>query len=136
MDWIISDEMGLTVGHVVGWAAASAMVIGGVIPYVPQYLEIKKTQDAEGFSLHVNAVSIYFNEQRKQPESSIHYRPQKYHNPIYTLRDLDSCQMKSATFRPSGLKQVTHLIVASGSMTGKCVHILHTYANALRSRAM
>uniref|UniRef100_A0A1A9UYL2 Uncharacterized protein n=1 Tax=Glossina austeni TaxID=7395 RepID=A0A1A9UYL2_GLOAU len=54
MDWIINDEMGLTVGHVVGWAAASAMVIGGVIPYVPQYLEIKKTQDAEGFSLHVN----------------------------------------------------------------------------------
>ncbi|XP_011296577.3 solute carrier family 66 member 2 isoform X1 [Musca domestica] len=53
MDWIINDEMGLTVGHVVGWAAASAMVIGGVIPYVPQYLEIKKTQDADGFSLHV-----------------------------------------------------------------------------------
>lgn len=53
MDWIINDEMGLTVGHLVGWAAASAMVIGGVIPYVPQYLEIKRTQDAEGFSLHV-----------------------------------------------------------------------------------
>lgn len=53
MDWIINDELGLTVGHVVGWAAASAMVIGGVIPYIPQYREIKKTQDADGFSLHV-----------------------------------------------------------------------------------
>lgn len=53
MDWIINDELGLTVGHLVGWAAASAMVVGGVIPYVPQYREIKKTQDAEGFSLHV-----------------------------------------------------------------------------------
>ncbi|XP_055921731.1 solute carrier family 66 member 2-like isoform X1 [Eupeodes corollae] len=53
MDWIINDELGLTVGHLVGWAAASAMVVGGVIPYVPQYREIKKTQDADGFSLHV-----------------------------------------------------------------------------------
>uniref|UniRef100_A0A6B2EFD2 Solute carrier family 66 member 2 n=1 Tax=Phlebotomus kandelakii TaxID=1109342 RepID=A0A6B2EFD2_9DIPT len=53
MDWIINDELGLTLGHVVGWAAASAMVIGGVIPYIPQYRQIKQTQDPEGFSLHV-----------------------------------------------------------------------------------
>ncbi|XP_055713788.1 solute carrier family 66 member 2 isoform X2 [Phlebotomus papatasi] len=53
MDWIINDELGLTLGHVVGWAAASAMVVGGVIPYIPQYRQIKQTQDPEGFSLHV-----------------------------------------------------------------------------------
>ncbi|XP_050361477.1 solute carrier family 66 member 2 isoform X3 [Nymphalis io] len=53
MDWIISDELGLTVGHLVGWGAASAMIVGGVAPYIPQYRQIKKTQDAEGFSLHV-----------------------------------------------------------------------------------
>ncbi|XP_011554628.1 solute carrier family 66 member 2 isoform X3 [Plutella xylostella] len=53
MDWIISDELGLTVGHLVGWGAAGAMIIGGVAPYVPQYKQIKKTQDAEGFSLYV-----------------------------------------------------------------------------------
>ncbi|CAB3230831.1 unnamed protein product [Arctia plantaginis] len=53
MDWIISDELGLTVGHLVGWGAAGAMIIGGVAPYIPQYRQIKSTQDAEGFSLYV-----------------------------------------------------------------------------------
>ncbi|XP_012550018.1 PQ-loop repeat-containing protein 1 isoform X3 [Bombyx mandarina] len=53
MDWIISDELGLTVGHLVGFGAAGAMIIGGVAPYIPQYRQIKKTQDAEGFSLYV-----------------------------------------------------------------------------------
>ncbi|XP_038208128.1 solute carrier family 66 member 2 isoform X3 [Zerene cesonia] len=53
MDWIISDELGLTVGHLVGWGAAGAMIIGGIAPYIPQYKQIKKTQDAEGFSLYV-----------------------------------------------------------------------------------
>ncbi|KAH8298171.1 hypothetical protein KR018_010384 [Drosophila ironensis] len=64
MDWIINDELGVTVGHVVGWAAASAMVIGGVIPYVPQYIEIKKTQDAEGFSLYVCLALLIANSLR------------------------------------------------------------------------
>ncbi|XP_050307301.1 solute carrier family 66 member 2 isoform X3 [Anthonomus grandis grandis] len=53
MDWVISDELSLTVGHVVGWVSAGAMIIGGVIPYIPQYRQIKKTRDAEGFSLLV-----------------------------------------------------------------------------------
>ncbi|XP_052747098.1 solute carrier family 66 member 2 isoform X3 [Bicyclus anynana] len=53
MDWIVSDELGLTVGHLVGWGAATAMIVGGVAPYVPQYRQIRKTQDAEGFSLYV-----------------------------------------------------------------------------------
>ncbi|KAJ3633981.1 hypothetical protein MTP99_010893 [Tenebrio molitor] len=53
MDWVISDELSLTVGTVVGWVSAGAMIIGGVIPYIPQYRQIKKTQDAEGFSLLV-----------------------------------------------------------------------------------
>lgn len=64
MDWIINDELGLTVGHLVGGAAASAMVIGGVIPYVPQYIEIKKTQDAEGFSLYVCLALLIANSLR------------------------------------------------------------------------
>lgn len=32
-DWIISDELNLRVSHVLGGMAASAMVVGGVIPY-------------------------------------------------------------------------------------------------------
>ncbi|CAH1108994.1 unnamed protein product [Psylliodes chrysocephalus] len=53
MDWVISDELSLTVGTVVGWISAGAMIIGGVIPYIPQYRQIRKTKDAEGFSLLV-----------------------------------------------------------------------------------
>ncbi|KAB0798560.1 hypothetical protein PPYR_09553 [Photinus pyralis] len=53
MDWILSDELSLTVGTVVGWISAGGMIIGGVIPYIPQYRQIKRTHDAEGFSLHV-----------------------------------------------------------------------------------
>lgn len=53
MDWVIHDELGITIGNVVGWLSASAMVIGGVVPYVPQYFQIKRTQNADGFSLFV-----------------------------------------------------------------------------------
>lgn len=53
MDWVISDELSLTVGHILGWASAGAMIVGGVLPYVPQYYQIKRTQNADGFSLHV-----------------------------------------------------------------------------------
>lgn len=53
MDWIIHDELGITVGTVVGWMASSAMILGGVLPYVPQYIQIKRTQNADGFSLLV-----------------------------------------------------------------------------------
>ncbi|CAG9825558.1 unnamed protein product [Phaedon cochleariae] len=53
MDWVISDELSLTVGTVVGWVSAGAMIVGGIIPYIPQYRQIRKTKDAEGFSLLV-----------------------------------------------------------------------------------
>ncbi|KAK9887414.1 hypothetical protein WA026_022350 [Henosepilachna vigintioctopunctata] len=53
MDWVISDELSLTVGNVVGWVSAGAIIIGGVVPYIPQYRQIKRTQDSEGFSLLV-----------------------------------------------------------------------------------
>ncbi|XP_070492536.1 solute carrier family 66 member 2 isoform X2 [Chironomus tepperi] len=67
MDWIISDEYKLTVGNVLGHLAAGAMICGGVLPYVPQYRQIYRTQDPEGFSLHVclalllaNTLRIFF----------------------------------------------------------------------------
>lgn len=53
MDWVISDELSLTVGNVVGWISAGAMIVGGIVPYVPQYLQIKRTKDVEGFSMLV-----------------------------------------------------------------------------------
>lgn len=67
MDWIISDEYKLTVGNVLGHLAASAMIGGGVLPYVPQYRQIVRTQDPDGFSLLVclalliaNTLRIFF----------------------------------------------------------------------------
>ncbi|KFB41744.1 hypothetical protein ZHAS_00009400 [Anopheles sinensis] len=64
MDWIINDELGLTVGHLVTWSAASFMVVGGVLPYIPQYRQIKQTQDPEGFSLLVCLALLLANSLR------------------------------------------------------------------------
>lgn len=64
MDWIINDELGLTVGHVVGYVSAAFMVVGGVLPYVPQYKQINQTQDPEGFSLHVCLALLIANSLR------------------------------------------------------------------------
>ncbi len=38
---------------VVSGVASLAMIFGGVVPYIPQYNEIKKSGNAEGFSLYV-----------------------------------------------------------------------------------
>jgi len=43
----------LTLSNVVNWVAASAMIFGGVVPFIPQYLDIRKSQNAEGFSTYV-----------------------------------------------------------------------------------
>lgn len=52
------DESGNLLKHVtiwtlLSWISSLAMIVGGVLPYVPQYLKIKKTQNADGFSLYV-----------------------------------------------------------------------------------
>ncbi len=53
MDFVLHDELQLTVGDALGYLASGAMILGGVLPYVPQYKEIRKTQDSDGFSLYV-----------------------------------------------------------------------------------
>ncbi|XP_061521169.1 solute carrier family 66 member 2 isoform X2 [Phyllopteryx taeniolatus] len=45
----------------VSWAAAGAMMFGGVIPYIPQYRDIRRTQNAEGFSAYVCLVLLVAN---------------------------------------------------------------------------
>ncbi|CAF88444.1 unnamed protein product, partial [Tetraodon nigroviridis] len=45
----------------VWWVAAGAMVFGGVVPYVPQYRDIRRTQNAEGFSTYVCLVLLVAN---------------------------------------------------------------------------
>uniref|UniRef100_A0A6A7FU67 Solute carrier family 66 member 2 n=1 Tax=Hirondellea gigas TaxID=1518452 RepID=A0A6A7FU67_9CRUS len=44
-----------------GHVCAVVMVVGGVVPYIPQYLHIKRTDQHEGFSLYVCLVLIIAN---------------------------------------------------------------------------
>lgn len=49
------------VNQLVLWVAAGAMVFGGVVPYIPQYRDIRRTQNAEGFSTYVCLVLLVAN---------------------------------------------------------------------------
>lgn len=57
----------LTIKDVANWVASGAIIFGGIVPYIPQYREIKKRENAEGFSLYVcltlliaNSLRIFF----------------------------------------------------------------------------
>ncbi|XP_073461770.1 solute carrier family 66 member 2-like [Aquarana catesbeiana] len=43
------------------WVSSCLMVVGGIIPYIPQYQEIKKTSNTEGFSTWVCLVLLVAN---------------------------------------------------------------------------
>lgn len=43
----------LTLKNITNCVASGAMIFGAIVPYVPQYKEIKRKEDAEGFSLYV-----------------------------------------------------------------------------------
>ena len=47
--------------QVVSWISSAAMIVGGVVPYVPQYWDIWQTRDAEGFSMHVCLALVVAN---------------------------------------------------------------------------
>lgn len=49
------------VQQLISWGASTAMVFGGVVPYIPQYRDIKRTQNAEGFSVYVCLVLLVAN---------------------------------------------------------------------------
>lgn len=53
--WVENLKWGL------GGTSALAMMFGGVVPYIPQYLEIKRTENTEGFSLYVCLVLLIAN---------------------------------------------------------------------------
>lgn len=56
LDWLL-----VPLQRLASWAAAGAMVFGGVLPYVPQYCHIRRSQNAEGFSMHVCLVLLVAN---------------------------------------------------------------------------
>ena len=47
--------------QLVSWISSAAMIVGGVVPYVPQYWDIWQTRDAEGFSMHVCLALVVAN---------------------------------------------------------------------------
>lgn len=55
------DQILTVFNNLVAWVAAGAMVFGGVVPYIPQYRDIRLTQNAEGFSTYVCLVLLVAN---------------------------------------------------------------------------
>lgn len=53
MDSLLEELSDVSVAKLVKWGSCLAMIFGGMVPYIPQYREIKKTEDTEGFSLFV-----------------------------------------------------------------------------------
>ena len=53
MEAIVEELSDISVARVVKWGCCIAMIFGGMVPYIPQYRQIKKTEDTEGFSLFV-----------------------------------------------------------------------------------
>lgn len=47
--------------QMVSWGAAGAMIFGGVVPYIPQYRDIRRTQNTEGFSTYVCLMLLVAN---------------------------------------------------------------------------
>ena len=47
--------------ELVTWISVGCMVLGGVVPYIPQYRTIRRTKDAEGFSTFVCLVLLIAN---------------------------------------------------------------------------
>ena len=53
LDKLLYSIQNISLSELLGSISAVAMIFGGVIPYIPQYCEIRRTKNADGFSLHV-----------------------------------------------------------------------------------
>lgn len=67
MEFLTNELSDVSISKLAKWIAIGAMTFGGSIPYIPQYREIKRTEDTEGFSLFVcftllvaNTLRIFF----------------------------------------------------------------------------
>lgn len=47
--------------EIIIFLAVGGMVVGGVVPFIPQYRKIKKTKDVTGFSSYVCLVLLIAN---------------------------------------------------------------------------
>ncbi|XP_052441089.1 solute carrier family 66 member 2-like isoform X2 [Carassius gibelio] len=61
MDEVVVDQIMNVAHQAVSWIASVAIIFGGVVPYIPQYRDIRRTQNAEGFSTYVCLVLLVAN---------------------------------------------------------------------------
>lgn len=65
--WAMDPELEESIGSMesswtlLSWLASCVMVFGGAVPYIPQYQEIQKTSNTEGFSTRVCLVLLIAN---------------------------------------------------------------------------
>ncbi|XP_022098057.1 PQ-loop repeat-containing protein 1-like isoform X2 [Acanthaster planci] len=43
----------VTFTNLASWIASGFMIFGGIVPYIPQYMDIRRTENADGFSTYV-----------------------------------------------------------------------------------
>ncbi|XP_073534999.1 solute carrier family 66 member 2 isoform X3 [Phyllobates terribilis] len=55
-EWLV-----FAVHRLVSWGASAAMIFGGIVPYIPQYRDIRRTQNADGFSVYVCLMLLIAN---------------------------------------------------------------------------
>ncbi|XP_044149364.1 solute carrier family 66 member 2 isoform X1 [Bufo gargarizans] len=55
-EWLV-----FAVHRLVSWGASAAMIFGGIVPYIPQYRDIRRTQNADGFSVYVCLMLLVAN---------------------------------------------------------------------------
>ncbi|XP_068093136.1 solute carrier family 66 member 2 isoform X2 [Hyperolius riggenbachi] len=55
-DWLVAS-----LHQMISWGASAAMIFGGIVPYIPQYRDIRRTQNAEGFSVYVCLMLLVAN---------------------------------------------------------------------------
>lgn len=53
MESVFEEFNDVSISKIVRWGANLLMIFGGIVPYVPQYCEIKRLESSEGFSLFV-----------------------------------------------------------------------------------
>ncbi|XP_071785409.1 solute carrier family 66 member 2-like isoform X2 [Asterias amurensis] len=46
-------QIHFTLNNLVSWVASGCMIFGGIVPFVPQYMDIRRTENVDGFSTYV-----------------------------------------------------------------------------------
>ena len=59
LNFLMEEEF--TLAALVTLVAEGAIIFGGIVPFIPQYMIISKTQNSDGFSTHVCLILLTAN---------------------------------------------------------------------------